>query len=128
MRRLVLIAACKQRRELREALFEENVDEFQQRLEASYDFAFNHKCHHSLTLRNRHRKMESRSLTELTLEPNASALHLNQAFGNVQAQAGTGHLPRFLVFGSEEFYEFCGESINDAFGFFLSGPGISGAF
>ena len=32
------------------------------------------------------------------------------------------------VFGSEEFYEFCGESINDAFGFFLSGPGITGTF
>ncbi|MEI6899058.1 MAG: choice-of-anchor L domain-containing protein [Bacteroidota bacterium] len=34
------------------------------------------------------------------------------------------------VFGSEEFYEFCGagEDINDAFGFFLNGPGISGIF
>ncbi len=32
------------------------------------------------------------------------------------------------VFGSEEFYEFCGESINDAFGFFLMGPGITGPF
>jgi len=29
--------------------------------------------------------------------------------------------------GSEEFYEFCGK-INDAFGFFLSGPGIQGSF
>jgi len=32
------------------------------------------------------------------------------------------------AFGSEEFYEFCSSSINDAFGFFLSGPGISGFF
>ncbi|MCX6248832.1 MAG: choice-of-anchor L domain-containing protein [Bacteroidetes bacterium] len=31
------------------------------------------------------------------------------------------------VFGSEEFYEFC-HQFNDAFGFFLSGPGISGTF
>ena len=31
------------------------------------------------------------------------------------------------AFGSEEFREFCGH-INDAFGFFLSGPGIHGQF
>lgn len=31
------------------------------------------------------------------------------------------------AFGSEEFREFCGH-INDAFGFFLSGPGIHGEF
>ena len=31
------------------------------------------------------------------------------------------------VFGSEEFMEFC-NSINDAFGFFISGPGIMGTF
>lgn len=31
------------------------------------------------------------------------------------------------VFGSEEFFEYCNQ-INDAFGFFLSGPGISGTF
>jgi uncharacterized protein (TIGR02145 family) len=31
------------------------------------------------------------------------------------------------VFGSEEFYEYC-NSYNDAFGFFLSGPGITGTF
>ncbi|HRZ22229.1 MAG TPA: choice-of-anchor L domain-containing protein, partial [Bacteroidales bacterium] len=31
------------------------------------------------------------------------------------------------AFGSEEFREFCGH-INDAFGFFLSGPGIHGVF
>ena len=31
------------------------------------------------------------------------------------------------VFGSEEFYEFCNQ-YNDAFGFFLSGPGISGPY
>jgi hypothetical protein len=31
------------------------------------------------------------------------------------------------VFGSEEFYEFCNQ-YNDAFGFFLSGPGIMGTF
>jgi uncharacterized protein (TIGR02145 family) len=32
------------------------------------------------------------------------------------------------VFGSEEFYEFCNSNYNDAFGFFLSGPGIAGTF
>lgn len=31
------------------------------------------------------------------------------------------------VFGSEEFYEWC-TRFNDAFGFFLSGPGINGTF
>jgi hypothetical protein len=31
------------------------------------------------------------------------------------------------VFGSEEFFEFCYQ-FNDAFGFFLSGPGITGTF
>lgn len=31
------------------------------------------------------------------------------------------------VFGSEEFFEYC-NSINDAFGFFISGPGINGTF
>ena len=31
------------------------------------------------------------------------------------------------VFGSEEFFEFC-NSYNDAFGFFLNGPGINGTF
>jgi Secretion system C-terminal sorting domain len=31
------------------------------------------------------------------------------------------------VFGSEEFYEYCYQ-FNDAFGFFLSGPGINGTF
>lgn len=31
------------------------------------------------------------------------------------------------VFGSEEFFEFC-QSYNDAFGFFLSGPGVNGSF
>ena len=31
------------------------------------------------------------------------------------------------VFGSEEFYEYCNQ-YNDAFGFFLSGPGISGPY
>ncbi len=31
------------------------------------------------------------------------------------------------VFGSEEFMEFCNQ-FNDSFGFFLSGPGISGTF
>ncbi len=31
------------------------------------------------------------------------------------------------VFGSEEFYEFCYQ-FNDAFGFFLSGPGITGPY
>ncbi len=31
------------------------------------------------------------------------------------------------VFGSDEFFEYCNQ-FNDAFGFFLSGPGISGTF
>jgi len=32
------------------------------------------------------------------------------------------------VYGSEEFDEFCNSSYNDAFGFFISGPGITGPF
>ncbi|NQV02580.1 MAG: hypothetical protein HQ542_08045, partial [Bacteroidia bacterium] len=32
------------------------------------------------------------------------------------------------VFSSEEFYHYCASSYNDCFGFFLSGPGISGPF
>lgn len=32
------------------------------------------------------------------------------------------------IFGSEEYPEYVGSTVNDAFGFFLSGPGISGTY
>ena len=32
------------------------------------------------------------------------------------------------VFGSEEFFQYCNSNYNDCFGFFLSGPGISGPY
>ncbi|MCT4559871.1 MAG: choice-of-anchor L domain-containing protein, partial [Crocinitomicaceae bacterium] len=41
----------------------------------------------------------------------------------------TGDSMRFnYMFGSEEYPEFVGGTVNDAFGFFLSGPGISGPY
>ncbi len=49
--------------------------------------------------------MECGALTECALEPDAPALHFDQALGDVQAKAGAGGFARLLVFGAEELLE-----------------------
>jgi hypothetical protein len=43
--------------------------------------------------------MESGSLAEFALEPDASALHFDQTLGDIQAQACAWSLTRLLIFG-----------------------------
>ena len=49
--------------------------------------------------------MEGRPCPKLTVEPDAPALHFDQAFGDIQAQTRAWHFARFHVVGTEEFLE-----------------------
>lgn len=68
-------------------------------------------------------------------EPNDPDLDIVAGIGTFNAAVlefdfiPTGDTLRFnYVFGSEEYMEFVNAGVNDAFGFFLSGPGIAGPY
>ena len=50
--------------------------------------------------------MEGCTVSKFAIEPDPSALHFNQALGDVQTQTGSGSFTRFRIIRAEELLEY----------------------